>query len=264
MSSAGDKNGWDDFMHTTLNRAAGLAGLCLAASGFLATAAQALPDLVINTRDTYVQPGGCGKDEPVATGRIAIKNQGTDTAEVNVADRLTRSMLVVYVPENIDMIDKRPERAKLEPFDQQGIAFRLGDGIQKKGRNFLQPSSANYTAAAPSTTSYVGNVERVRAIQSALNSLGFDPQGVDGRLGPNTRDAISDFQTSLGGAATGTLTPAQEAKLYEKAGVSGVSGTGAQGETTVRVYVAVDPYNLVEESDESNNLWSFTVTVNCN
>ncbi len=239
-------------------------GLSLALLTFAATQAAALPDLVINTRDSYVQPGGCSKDEPIATGRIAIKNQGTDTAEVNVAERLTRSMLVVYVPENIDMIDKRPEREKLEPFDQQGIAFRLAEGIQKKGRNFQIPEAANYQVSSPSTVSYVGNEDRVRTIQNALLQIGFDPQGVDGRIGSRTRAAISEFQGSIGDAQTGTLTPAQEAQLFEKAGISGVSGGGAQGPTEVRVYVAVDPYNLVEESDESNNMWSFTVTVDCN
>lgn len=248
---------------TRIGMVAGVVGAGMAVAS---TSALALPDLVINTKDSYVQAGGCSKDEPIATGRIAIKNQGTDTADVNVAERLTRSMLVVYVPENIDMIDKRPERAKLEPFDQQGIAFRLADGIVKRGRNFGEPASATYVAQSQSTTSganYAGNASRVRAIQQALLDIGFDPQGIDGRIGSRTLAAIRDFQASLGDVRTGTLSLAQEAKLYEKAGVSGVVTGGASGETTVRIYVSVDPYNLVEESDESNNIWAFSVTVDC-
>lgn len=243
----------------TKTRTAGLAGTALAVVALTSTAATALPDLVINTKDSYYQAGGCGKDQPVATGRVAIKNQGTDTADVNVADRLTRSMLVVYVPENIDMIDKRPERQKLEPFDQQGIAFSVGDGILKRGRNFSPP-----TASKVSDSNYENSTASVRAIQNALLELGFDPQGVDGVIGGKTRDAIRDFQASIGASRTGTLSVSQQDELFKKSGVSAAAGTGAQGETLVTVYVAVDPYNIVEESNEANNLWSFTVTVDCN
>lgn len=255
-------------MWDTKTRKAGLGGAVVAFLTLGSTAASALPDLVINTNDTIVQAGGCSKDEPLATGRVAIKNQGTDTADVNVAERLTRSMLVVYVPENIDMIDKRPERSKLEPFDQQGIAFELARGIDKRGRNFASPDSTNYQSASTVTSGayYENDIDRVRAIQSALLEIGFDPQGVDGRIGTRTRSAIRDFQTSIGDVSTGVLSVSQERALYERAGVSNSASSstgGAQGETKVRVYVSVDPYNLVEESNEANNLWSFTVTIDC-
>ncbi|KUO55403.1 MAG: hypothetical protein APF80_06000 [Alphaproteobacteria bacterium BRH_c36] len=238
---------------------AGLAGSALAAIAASTTAATALPDLVINTKDSYYQAGGCAKDEPVATGRVAIKNQGTDTADVNVADRLTRSMLVVYVPENIDMVDKRPERQKLEPFDQQGIAFSVGAGIAKRGRNFTAPA-----ANTVSNSNYESSGTSFQSIQRALLEVGFDPKGIDGVPGGNTRSAIRAFQASIGAAQTGSLSVSQQDELFRKSGVSATNGTGAQGETTVTVYVAVDPYNIVEESNEANNLWSFTVTVDCN
>ncbi|MBU1212706.1 MAG: hypothetical protein KJ587_15750 [Alphaproteobacteria bacterium] len=243
----------------TYTRMAGLAGSALAVIAASTSAATALPDLVINTKDSYYQAGGCSKDQPIATGRVAIKNQGSDTADVNVADRLTRSMLVVYVPENIDMIDKRPERQKLEPFDQQGIAFSVGDGITKRGRNFGAPA-----ANTVSNSNYESSAISVQSIQRALLEVGFDPKGVDGVLGGNSRSAIRDFQASIGAARTGTLSLGQQDELFKKSGVSATDGTGAQGETTVTVYVAVDPYNIVEESNEANNLWSFTVTVDCN
>ncbi|MBU2580388.1 MAG: peptidoglycan-binding protein [Alphaproteobacteria bacterium] len=245
----------------TKTRTVGLAGIALASFTATTTAATALPDLVINTRDSQFQAGGCGKEQAIVTGRVAIKNQGSDVADVNVADRLTRSMLVVYVPENIDMIDKRPERQKLEPFDQQGIAFSVGEGIVKRGRNFTAPSASNFVN---DSTTYGGTIASVRAVQNALLELGFDPQGVDGVLGGDTRSAIRDFQESIGATRTGTLTLGQQNELFKKAGVTGTSGTGAQGETEVTIYVSVDPYNIVEESDEANNLWSFKVVVDCN
>lgn len=243
----------------TKTRAAGLAGMVLAAIAATTTTATALPDLVINTKDSQFQAGGCGKEQALVTGRIAIKNQGADVADVNVAERLTRSMLVVYVPENIDMIDKRPERQKLQPFDQQGIAFSVGEGVVKRGRNFLTP-----TANTAVDDDYEDSTGSVRAIQTALLELGFDPQGVDGVIGGNTRSAIRDFQESIGALRTGSLTPAQQSELFRKAGVTATAGTGAQGETDVTVYVSVDPYNLVDESNEANNLWAFKVTVDCN
>jgi len=157
------------------------------------------------------------------------------------------------------MIDKRPERQKLEPFDQQGIAFSVGEGKVKRGRNFSAP-----TASAVSDDVSGRTTASVRALQTALLELGFDPQGVDGVIGSNTRSAIRDFQSSIGDARSGRLTPDQQDELLKKAGITAVSGTGAQGETLVTVYVAVDPYNIVEESNEANNLWSFQVTVDCN
>lgn len=247
-------------MRMTNARIAGVSGMALAAIAAASTAAMALPDLVINTKDSYYEAGGCSKDQPIAKGRVAIKNQGVDTADVNVADRLTRSMLVVYVPENIDMIDKRPERQKLEPFDQQGIAFSVGDGMVKRGRNFVAPGSDAYTTT---DGSYLGNAERVKEVQRALLELGYDPNGIDGRHGSNTRAAIRDFQESIGAARTGTLTPNQLDTLFQKSGITASSGTGARGETQVTVYVSVDPYNLVEESNEANNIWAFTVTIDC-
>lgn len=247
-------------MRTINQRIAALSGVLAATLAMTATAANALPDLVINTGDSYVLAGGCSVDEPIATGRIAIKNQGKDIAQVNVAERLTRSMLVVYVPESIDMIDKRPERQKLEPYDQQGIAFRLGEGVVKRGRNF----NPVQTVSKPDTDgSYVRNPERIRNIQQALLDIGFDPKGVDAQLGYNTVTAIREFQESIGELRTGKMTRDQEELLYKKAGFAGGIGDGARGETKVRVFAVVDPYNLVEESNEANNSWSFTVTVDC-
>ncbi|MCH9809215.1 MAG: peptidoglycan-binding protein [Alphaproteobacteria bacterium] len=249
-------------MNTNFARGAVLTGAITAAIALVPSSAFALPDLVINTADSYVQPGGCSKEQPIATGRIAIKNQGTDVADVNVAERLTRSMLVVYVPENIDLIDKRPERSKLQPLDQQGIEFNLGEGKLKRGRNFAAPL-ATVSSTLNSSSVDAGDRDRIRSIQNALLELGFDPKGVDGVIGSNTRAAIRDFQASLGDSRTGTLSPAQEQELFKKTGTTTVSTTGAQGETKVLIYVAVDPYNLVEETNEANNLWAVEVTIDC-
>jgi len=49
-----------------------------------------------------------------------------------------------------------------------------------------------------------------REIQSSLNYFGFDSGSVDGRVGPITRRAISDYQRYMGYDATGRLTSFQQ------------------------------------------------------
>ncbi|MDX2287477.1 MAG: peptidoglycan-binding protein [Hyphomicrobiaceae bacterium] len=226
------------------------------------TLVRADPDLVINIADTFIRPGGCGLNEPIASGRIAIKNQGTTTANLGVTERFTRSMLVIYVPENVDMIDKRTEREKLDPFDQEGVEFELASGIVKKGRHFGRPPSA-LVDYKPATGNPEQDRARTLAIQTALDRLGYEPGTIDGILGNNSRRAIRSFQASLGAAQTGTLTDNQTKALLEKAGVQVGGGSGAIGPTKVTIYAVVDPYNLIAEQNEANNIFSFEVEIDC-
>ncbi|MEL7261966.1 MAG: peptidoglycan-binding domain-containing protein, partial [Pseudomonadota bacterium] len=52
--------------------------------------------------------------------------------------------------------------------------------------------------------------EAGREIQSSLNYFGFDAGTIDGRVGPATRRAISDYQRYMGYDETGTLTTFQK------------------------------------------------------
>jgi hypothetical protein len=45
----------------------------------------------------------------------------------------------------------------------------------------------------------------VASVQDQLTRLGYSPGGVDGVLGPQTRDAIADFQNDRGMPATGQI-----------------------------------------------------------
>jgi len=232
----------------------------IAAFGVLAhkTAAYAEADLVINIKDSFVQAGSCETSSPLASGRIAIKNQGEDIAALGVTQRFARSMLAVYVPENIDMMDKRTEREKLDPFDQEGVEFEVGAGVVKKGRHFGPPSRVTLTRTQPLDTR-----DQNTAIQRALDRIGYDPGGIDGIIGSNTRSAIREFQESIGAARTGFLTTNQIDMLFQKSGVSVVSSSGATGLISVTLYAVVDPYNLINESNESNNIWAFEIEVDC-
>ncbi|MFL4471865.1 peptidoglycan-binding domain-containing protein [Tateyamaria armeniaca] len=68
-----------------------------------------------------------------------------------------------------------------------------------------------------------------RDIQSSLNYFGFDAGTVDGRVGPATRRAISDYQRYMGYDATGNLTGFQQRLLtssYLRAEAAGDSTLG--------------------------------------
>ena len=221
----------------------------------------AQPDLVINVADSFVRAGGCDASSDLANGRIAIKNIGTSQAKMKNIDRFTRSMLVVYVPENIGMIDKKTKSESLDVFDQESISFSLGADLAKRGRFFGTPPTQVATANLSRNAS-----ARTVALQSALNKLGHDAGRVDGVVGRQTREAIRKYQRSKGETATGNLTSGQIRGLLEEAGVSATETTtagGAQGRVVVTLYAAVDPYDLVEESNEANNIVKFTVVVDC-
>lgn len=49
------------------------------------------------------------------------------------------------------------------------------------------------------------SVPRVKAVQTALNALGFQAGPADGVLGPATRDAIRSFQKDNAMTVTGSL-----------------------------------------------------------
>ncbi len=232
-----------------------LVSLCLTGT------AVAQPDLIINERDSRIYPGSCLTSEPLASGRIAIKNIGTENAKLDATETLTlRSMLAVWVPENIDMIDKITDRSTLKPLDQEGLAFEVAKGVLKKGRFFLSVSKDQLENAQKQ----ISNRNRAATIQTALTKLGFDPKGIDGVIGTNTRIAIRAFQGDQGDRRTGELTNAQFKRLVQEAGIQEFdNATGANGITKVTLYAQVDPYNLISESNEANNIRKFEVEIDC-
>lgn len=225
------------------------------------TSLYAQPDLIINQDDTRIYAGSCLTSEPLASGRIAIKNIGSAEAKLSASEVATfRSMLAVWVPENIDMIAKITDRSTLKPLDQEGLSFELAKGVLKKGRFFLSVSGDSLNRARRQ----VSNRNRAATIQTALAKLGFDPKGIDGVIGSNTRAAIRAYQSDRREPRTGILTSAQFAALIKEAGIQEFENTtGAQGITKVTIYAHVDPYNLIEESNEANNIKKFEVTIDC-
>jgi peptidoglycan hydrolase-like protein with peptidoglycan-binding domain len=80
-----------------------------------------------------------------------------------------------------------------------------------------QHSSAG--ASAEATT--------VRQAQERLIYEGFNPGAVDGRLGPQTRQGLKDFQRSKGLEPSGQLDPQTIAALGVDSGASAASGGSA-------------------------------------
>jgi len=106
---------------------------------------------------------------------------------------------------------------------------------QQERQRARAPSPQTYAAqprrAAPKKT-YRPSIPATaegRDIQSSLNYFGFDAGSVDGRVGPVTRRAISDYQRYMGYDATGKLTGFQERLLtssYLRAEAGGDSTLG--------------------------------------
>lgn len=246
---------------------AGLICVCAAVSGLGMAAlaggsAWAKSDLVIVKDDSDVTFGGCGVTQPLASGRIAVRNIGDQraTLELGALTRFTRSMLAVYEPHNPDMVDLAKEHTVLDPKEQQTIAFTVGAGVVKKGR---LPGSGGAGAGAVLDVSALSRDQK-REIQRALHDVRQYDGPIDGSFGGGYRNAVVGFQRALGQNQTGVLTVAQTVTLSERSHRSLGSGGASGGKIPVVIYAVVDPYNLIEEDDESNNLAEFRGEISCN
>lgn len=306
---------------------AAVMGAALVAGGV--GAATAAPDLVIVEEDSVINFESCEENRPLATGLIAIKNIGDSRAKMRLGllTRFSRSMLAVYVPEHLDMIDNGFERSVMDARDQESIRIEVAKGVKKRGRfptdgyGYAGTSGSTYsgsTFGSSSGSSYGSNsyggattvdldpnsivlTDRLqpddrKEMQRALRDLGYYTGPIDGVFGAGVQDAIRSFQRSFG-LADGRLTVAQVEELSKQTGRSlaisdtqpsgrsgdlfagGSSSSTSSGGTAlarqslnragggrveITLYAVVDPYNLVEESDETNNLVKFTGVIDCN
>ena len=81
-------------------------------------------------------------------------------------------------------------------------------------RSFVLGSLFFPFAAAPAIAGLEGRRRKdgqshssnvIRAVQGQLSALGYDPKGVDGKMGPNTSAAIERYQRDYGLAVTGQI-----------------------------------------------------------
>lgn len=66
-------------------------------------------------------------------------------------------------------------------------------------------------------------IEEKKEIQRRLNTLGFNTGKPDGKFGPQTRRAVSAFQSSVGAAPTGTLSQDETVLLYQRSANGGAA-----------------------------------------
>jgi len=117
------------------------------------------------------------------------------------------------------------------PRDNQDVQAPRGnqDVQAPRGNQDVQAPRENQDAQAPRSIrsknardnqdvqsprmSSMGNGQDVRAAQEALKSKGFDPGELDGRMGPHTKAAISEFQRSAGLRETGRFDQATRSQL---------------------------------------------------
>lgn len=85
-----------------------------------------------------------------------------------------------------------------------------------------EPSSGRM---APGTQSQTPDTEQVRNAQEKLKAAGFDPGPVDGTLGPQTKEALRDYQKARGLPQTGMLDDATQQALM-------TGGTPGRGTTS--------------------------------
>ena len=255
--------------------------------------AQDKPDLVITTDSRIPLRGSCVKGEPLWKGTIAIKNIGTGTAEFGPRDALAGGngddyALVVYVPQNIDLIAKEHLRSKLEPLDQKGIEIKIGEDKQKRCRFYNQPPRIRNGGGRYDNVynddyyrdpiANTGNRGRVRALQRALISKGYSlpNYGVDGDYGTETRTALRAYyrdkgETSpyIGGAnisrvGLDRVLDDLGTSVSDNDNVAIACRAGARSnDVDVTIYAVVDPYNQIDELNEANNSATFTVNMDC-
>lgn len=258
-----------------------MAGACLAALGAATQGAQAQsrgssskPDLVINAIDSriLVTRPSCNTADPLVSGFIAIKNVGNDSATFGTSGTTSdaaravlnpnavsanRSPAIhVYNPYNLDMAPEFEGGAnadRLSPLDQRGFKFKFAEGQRKDQRNYYPPDLSS--SAGDNLTLR----DRNRLIQHALNEALNIAIAVDGQYGPETRGAASQYQRLINAPATGQLTEEQIDRLFQETYTS----FGASGKVCVDIFAMADPFNVVDESNEANNLVGWRVEIDC-
>jgi hypothetical protein len=107
------------------------------------------------------------------------------------------------------------------------VTFPLMAGAQQSGttgptydeervRGRLMPKDAHPYQSSFEAAPYEGSSQEVmvRDAQVALRDAGYEPGNIDGKMGPRTRAAIRQFQTSRGLPQTGTLDETTQQQLF--------------------------------------------------
>ena len=105
----------------------------------------------------------------------------------------------------------------------------------------VTPSTSTAAKAPSPRAPSIPATQTGRQVQTALNWFGFEAGGVDGQIGPQTKEAISDYQAFLGYPVTGQLTGFEQDFLiesHERAAGSGVAPGTPEARNLLQLYMA--------------------------
>jgi hypothetical protein len=111
----------------------------------------------------------------------------------------------------VDKETREPESGRLSPSmtspiprgpEPRVVKPKHHDVETPRGNQDVQSPRDNQDVQSPRGHGMVA-ARDIRAAQEALKAKGFDPGAIDGRMGPHTQAAVSDFQRSAGIRETG-------------------------------------------------------------
>lgn len=223
------------------------------------------PDLVIQAEDSELNFVSCNTSEPLVQGRIVIRNDGDGDANLRAADNLLRSFVAVYNPENIDLIEKDTRRTKIEPREQRQVEISMGKGAVKTGRNFNGFSGGSASSLPSDPDALEDDADLARLVQKFLRDRAYSVS-VDGDWGSGSKRALAAFQRTQnlpGNGSWNEETAEKMSSLIPDLKPSANNVVNDRGETQITVFAVVDPYNLIDESNEGNNLLKYTGWLKC-
>jgi len=159
-----------------------------------------------------------------AGGHVVIGLSSVHSGTVSVAPTLhTGSSSIVHVPQvNMNLGNVNTSRLLADPLNNnllthpgqavmpmnpQPLGQESSPSLQSAKQTVTPTNPLGTTVETQTRTAVNGySVSEVRLVQAALRRLGYYNGQVDGDFGPNTQNALQEYQINAGQPATGTLT----------------------------------------------------------
>ena len=131
--------------------------------------------------------------------------------------------------------ERLPTARQGQPLDQstaqqQGQSNAGNASGSQMGNSSASQSGSSNAGSQGSTASEEHNPQVVRSVQQALKQKGYDVGSVDGQMGPNTENALRQFQQAQGISQTGNLDQQTLSALGVEQGGSSQNGmSSSQG-----------------------------------
>ena len=159
-----------------------------------------------------------------ARGPAVIGLSSAHSGAVSVAPTLHSSTsTIVRVPQmNMNLGNVNTSRLLIDPLNNnllvqpkqtvtpmspQPLGQESSPSLQSPKQTVTPINPLGTTVETQARTAVNGySLSQVRQVQAALHRLGYYHGQVDGDFGPNTQNALQEYQTSAGQPVTGTLT----------------------------------------------------------